>query len=118
MSENDKRHGTLPRSTYVVHGYYVLDGVEFMGLYAFSSIYTVATALARSAVHHGFERSEVICTMYDGLRMNECCYRISAHEYCRDYTLEALRQLHEAATMPDPEDSEFFSTPCEPMAMI
>lgn len=117
MSENDSRRSSLPRSTYVVHGYYLLEGIEFTGLYAFSSVYTNATALARYAVAHGFERSEVICVMYDGLHMNECCFQISANEYCRDYAVDVMLELCKAASMPDPEDSEFFATPCKPLEM-
>ena len=119
------RHGTLPPdrstvafgATYVVYAYTMIDGLEFTDLVAFFGCYDIATRLAWYAVRLGCSRAEVLGRCDDG--SFESCYEMRGDEYCRDEVLESLRQLREAGeVMPDPEDSPFFATPCEPMAVI
>ena len=102
---------------YTVYGLDVVDGQDITRLIADFDSYENACRVARYCMRLGIQKAEVYFRL--GFGGYDMVYTISSDEYCCDDVLESLRQLREAgALMPDPEDSSFFATPCEPMAVI
>lgn len=102
---------------YTVYAYTFLDGTEVTDLVAFLADLDSACRLARYSLNLGACKAEVYEREDSGIY--SLVYSAFTEEFNRNEVLESLLQLRDAGElMPDPEDSPFFATPCEPMAAV
>ena len=103
--------------TYGVYCYGTFEDQEVLSVMGFMEDYRLAKRLADFSLDSlGCVHAKVTQRMDDG--SFECVYEINPLVAYLD-VLDSLLQLRDAGElMPDPGDSPFFSTPCEPMAAV
>ena len=104
------------KPTYGVYCYSTLEDKEVTNVIGFMEDYRLAKRLADFSLESlGCVRAEVMQRMDDG--SFECVYVVNPLIAYLD-VLDSLLQLREAGElMPDPEDSPFFATSCEPLVV-